>query len=971
MTDGSTRQYPLKLTISTIFIVIAIILGVGVSLLNYSKTSDIILSSAEEVYEQIAQELQQDFKATYAPLGITLQLFSQSPIVKSVTLEERLQYLSTLKTIINSNASIYSVGIAFPDGDAFIASSLDSDQKRNHFSAPDEATMLIVSVDSNENGKRIATRLFYDHALNEIARNTKPTDFNPFDRPWYQQATDRPSATRPYLFKEVEVPGLAVMVKAEATGVVVALNITLENLAKKIAGYQITPSSEVVLINAEGETYAYKSPGQIIIDSDLNGLSLASLKQLDSKVLNHLSGKLKPVEQDFDFEFDGRRWIGSTRIVARPGSIDLFALMVSPVDELLAEAVSIRWQSLMTALLIILLFIPVIFYIARRISEPLHNLATDTRQIARFEFEKVQREHSFVKEVEDLDQAMNMMSTTINRFINLISSLAGEQDLDALLKSVTLETRSISRADGALTYLFDETDTLMKPTVLFTGNDEPLPTESLPALNMQDCERLLGTGDSNNSHMISLSGDSDNKLSPLLELLDSPTLDVLVMPLANRNRELIGLLCMISKQQSTAGTNDDSRIAFIEALSGFAAVTLESRQMLRMQEALLNAFIKLIAGAIDAKSPYTGGHCQRVPEITLLLARAACKSDDPRFRDFNLNDKQWQALEIACWLHDCGKVTTPEYVVDKSTKLETIYDRIHEIRMRFEVLKRDAIINYWQQLSAGGNEKTLKDALDKALKELDEDFAFVAECNEGGEFMAEDKVERLNRIAERTWMRTLDDRIGISWEELGRKNRAEKPELPVEEKLLTDKPEHVIERQDHERMPDDNPWGFRLDTPEYKYNRGELYNLSIARGTLSEEERFKINEHMVQTIVMLNKLPYPRHMKDIPDIAGCHHETLDGKGYPKRLTKDETPITGRMMTIADIFEALTASDRPYKKAKKLSEAIRILSFMKKDNHIDPDLFELFLSSGVYLDYANKFLDPEQIDNVDISDYIEA
>jgi len=428
---------------------------------------------------------------------------------------------------------------------------------------------------------------------------------------------------------------------------------------------------------------------------------------------------------------------------------------------------------------------------------------------------------------------------------------------------------------------------------------------------------------------------------------------------------------MLSKQKKETGASDDSRIAFIEALSGFAAVTLESRQMLRMQEALLNSFIKLIAGAIDAKSPYTGGHCQRVPEITLLLAQAACDSDDPRFRDFNLDDKQWQALEIACWLHDCGKVTTPEYVVDKSTKLETIYDRIHEIRMRFEVLKRDAIINYWQQLSAGGDEKTLKDALDKALQELEGDFAFVAECNEGGEFMADDRVERLKRIAERTWMRTLDDRIGISWEELGRKNRAEKAELPVEEKLLADKPEHVIERQDHERMPDDNPWGFRLDTPEYKYNRGELYNLSIARGTLSEEERFKINEQMVETIVMLNKLPYPRHMKNIPDIAGCHHETLDGKGYPRRLTKEETPITGRMMTIADIFEALTASDRPYKKAKKLSEAIRILSFMKQDRHIDPDLFELFLSSGVYLDYARKFLDPEQIDDVDISEYVAA
>jgi hypothetical protein len=608
MADNRVRQYPLKLTISTIFIVIAITLGAGVSLLNYSKTSEIILSSAEEVYEQIAQELQLDFKATYAPMGITLQLFSQSPIVQSATLEERLQYLPTIKTIINSSPSIYSVGIAFPDQDAFIASSLDTDLKRNHFKAPDQATLLILSVDADENGNRLVTSLFYDQALNEIARNTQSTDFNPFDSPWYRQATNTPSATRPYLFREVEVPGLAAMVKAKETGVVVALNITLDNLAKKIASYQITPSSEVVLINAEGETYAYKAPGQIIIDSDHQGMSLANLKQLDSRVLNHLSGKLEPVEQNLDFKFDGRRWVGSTKIVARPGGVDLFALMVSPVDELLAEAVSIRWQSLTAALLIILLSIPVIWYIARRISEPLHNLASDTRQIARFKFENVQREHSFVEEVEELDQAMNMMSTTINRFINLISSLAGEQDLDALLKSVTLETRAISRADGALTFLFDETDNLMKPTVLYTDSDEPISTELLPELTMQDCEPLLGPGNTHHSNMISLSGHSDNNLDVLLGILDCQSLDVLVMPLANRNQELIGLLCMISKQKPETGASDDSRIAFIEALSGFAAVTLESRQMLRMQEALLNSFIKLIAGAIDAKSPYTGGH---------------------------------------------------------------------------------------------------------------------------------------------------------------------------------------------------------------------------------------------------------------------------------------------------------------------------------------------------------------------------
>ena len=389
-----------------------------------------------------------------------------------------------------------------------------------------------------------------------------------------------------------------------------------------------------------------------------------------------------------------------------------------------------------------------------------------------------------------------------------------------------------------------------------------------------------------------------------------------------------------------------------------------------MQEALLEAFIKLIAGAIDAKSPYTGGHCQRVPELTLMLAKAACESDDPRFRDFRLQDEEWDALHIASWLHDCGKVTTPEYVVDKATKLETLYDRIHEVRMRFEVLKRDANIRYWEQLAAGGDREALKKALDDECRQLDEDFAFVAECNEGGEFMAPERIERLQQIAERTWIRTLDDRIGISWEEKQRKDRVPAPDLPTREKLLDDKPEHVIEREQTDLMPEDNPWGFKLDVPQYKYNRGELYNLGISRGTLTAEERYKINDHMVQTIVMLEKLPYPKHLRDVPMIAGSHHETMTGTGYPKRLTKEQMPITGRMMAIADIFEALTASDRPYKKAKTLSEAIRILSFMRNDDHIDPDLFDLFLSSGTWLDYGQKFLNPEQIDDVDITQYMK-
>ncbi len=306
--------------------------------------------------------------------------------------------------------------------------------------------------------------------------------------------------------------------------------------------------------------------------------------------------------------------------------------------------------------------------------------------------------------------------------------------------------------------------------------------------------------------------------------------------------------------------------------------------------------------------------------------------------------------------------------MDKSTKLETIYDRIHEVRMRFEVLKRDAEVRCWQTIADGGDRESALRELSVELQTLNEEFDFVATCNQGVEDTAPQRVERLRAIAARTWQRTLDDRIGISWEERNRKQRSPAAELPVTEKLLDDKPEHLVEREDSSESPDLTDRGFHIEMPEYAYNRGELYNLSIERGTLSSEERFRINDHIVQTILMLEELPFPRHLRDVPGIAGGHHEKMDGTGYPKGLRRDDMPLTARMMAIADIFEALTASDRPYKSPKKLSEAIRIMSHMKKDNHIDPELFDLFLESGVYLAYAKEFLDPEQIDEVDITAY---
>ena len=298
-----------------------------------------------------------------------------------------------------------------------------------------------------------------------------------------------------------------------------------------------------------------------------------------------------------------------------------------------------------------------------------------------------------------------------------------------------------------------------------------------------------------------------------------------------------------------------------------------------------------------------------------MLAEAACKSQKGTFKDFDLNEEEMYELRIAGWMHDCGKVTTPEYVVDKSTKLETIYDRIETIKTRFEVLKRDAEISYLKACArAGADKKALRAKFKARIAQLNDDCSFIETANVGGEFMEDAKKNRVKKIARYKW----------------RNGPAHKRKFLGE---------------------------------------NEVYNLCIARGTLTHEERDVINNHIVMTIEMLEQLPFPKNLKRVPEYAGGHHEKMDGTGYPKGLKAEEMSLPARMMAIADIFEALTAADRPYKKAKTLSDSLRIMGFMVRDQHIDPELFELFLESGVYRDYAEKFLLPHQIDDVKIADYL--
>jgi len=388
----------------------------------------------------------------------------------------------------------------------------------------------------------------------------------------------------------------------------------------------------------------------------------------------------------------------------------------------------------------------------------------------------------------------------------------------------------------------------------------------------------------------------------------------------------------------------------------------------RAQRELMDSFIQLIAQAIDDKSAYTGGHCERVPVLAMMLAEEASASEIPAFASFKLDsDDQWREYKIAAWLHDCGKITTPEHIVDKGSKLETIYNRIHEVRMRFEVLHRDAEIDYWKLLAENPEQR---EALTKELKQrqtsLQDDYSFVANCNVGGEFLDPKKQQRLHSIGATVWQRYFDDRLGLSpVEELRLQGEGES--LPAREKLLADKPIHIIERTRSTDYPPE--MGINMDIPEHLYNLGEIYNLSISRGTLTAEDRFKINEHMISTIKMLGSLPFPPELQNVPRYASTHHETMRGDGYPRKLAGDKLSIPERILAVADIFEALTASDRPYKKAKPISVAVAILHKMMLDNHIDRDCFELFISSGVYLKYAQEYLSPAQIDTVEPGEYL--
>jgi HD-GYP domain-containing protein (c-di-GMP phosphodiesterase class II) len=963
------RRFPLHVHISVLFTLLLLFTGVVLGLFNYQQTSRLIFSSSETLFERIQVDVQKDLDSTYRPIRHLLSLLALNAATQADNLEDRLALLPLFVQALRDNPKLASVYLGYEDGDFFMVRPLRSDMLKQRFDAPDKAAYQVWSIDRSATGTA-SDYLFYDGSLNQLSRRQKLSEpYDPRERDWFKRARNDGGqiTTAPYLFFSTQEIGTTLARRSGLTTVLGA-DLTLDDLSATLASHRVTPNSEVVLADADGNAVAYIDSSRLLKEVD-GKVSLVKVRELNPALGELLAGDLTEQDQGV-VELAKQRWVMAHRHIQEGGPQGLHLALLVPEQELLAEAYRIRWQGALITLTTLLLCLPLGWLTSRLVVKPLRSLVQEAQAIRRFDFAHPASGRSPILEVDQLAVSMSSMKDTLSSFLDIAASLSAETHFETLLKRVMDATVSISSAQGGLLYLLDSDTGRLEPQgLVIDGQARPLSEADLHGIRYDDPqlpEWLRSPATGGTSSATSIGFDQAGIFRRLLAMVDSPRLHLIAAGLHNRQGDTVGVLVLL---QRDTGENSESmlspeRVAFVDAVSGSAALCIESQRLLARQKQLLDAFIQLIAGAIDAKSPYTGGHCQRVPEITLMLARAAADSDAPEFRDYKPSDEEWEALHIAAWLHDCGKVTTPEYVVDKATKLETLYDRIHEVRMRFEVLKRDAWIAYWKGRAEGGDETALVTLREQLLATLDDEFAFIARINLGGEAMADADQARLGQIAGRRWLRTLDNRLGVSWEEGKRLEQSPAASLPVEEPLLADRPEHLIERATQESITADNRWGFKLDVPQYKFNRGELHNLSIARGTLTAEERYIINHHIVQTILMLDRLPFPKHLRNVSEIAGGHHEKMDGTGYPKRLAREQMSLPARMMAIADIFEALTAVDRPYKKGKTLSEALNIMVGMCKGAHIDPQLFALFLRSGIHRRYAERFMKAEQIDEVD-------
>ena len=993
--ERTVTRFPLYLTLAGVFVTIFVVFGLVLIVFFNRESRRIEILGSNDLVNRISDNVRLSIAELYQPAQNLVDISSKSPALAGGSLDERMQALGALTEALRLNPTMSSIFVGSDDGEFFLVRSVgDRRVAAQSLEAPSGSRFAVQSIERVD-GQAVETVIFFDQALGLVGSRTQEApDFDPREREWYRLASESADqiTTDFYVFFTTGEVGLTFARQLDGGRGVVGADLALADLSAALARQRVTedtriaifdPSTRVVALSTSEMGVPVRAP-----HSD-ETVTMPRLADLDDPVYRELAGALGREVGDgrFTIESADRTWFASVSAVPTRRGSDIFLATMIPRDELLAAVDQVRDRSMLLSLAFLLLAVGVVLWVSGNLSAALRNLAREAGEIRRFRLSRPVEVRSRIAEVDDLATTMAVMKSSLQNFFEISRALSAEKDYRKLLEMVLREASKVAHADGGAILITNDDETALEIAILEnetagvhfggTSGNEPsfpdVPFEVEPGGIMHpDADSETAR----RNETISIDDLAENRTFDATAICErygwsgGAGKSLLNVPLTDQKGEIVGLLQLVNARSQTGEVTafDPEVVPAIEAVASDAAVALDLRRMLQAQKDLLDAIIHMVAGAIDAKSPYTHGHCQRVPEIARELAEAADDATDGPFAQFSLTDDEWDELHLASWLHDCGKLTTPEFVVDKATRLETISDRLHEIRTRFEVLWRDAEIEYLRTVAARQPESPEARArLEERLHEIRRQYEFLAECNSGETQMNEARIQRVREIGAQTWTRHLDDRIGLSHDELERKRRTPDPDLPVEEPLLADKVEHLVFR---DGPPfGENPYGFEMDVPEHLYNHGEIYNLSTPRGTLTPEERFKINEHIVETINMLGRLPFPKELRRVPEWAGNHHEKLDGTGYPRRLAAGDLSPLARIMAIADIFEALTASDRPYKPPKKLSTAIKIMSSFRDEGHICPDLFDLFLTSGVFRKYGEAYLRPEQVDAVEIAEYL--
>ena len=941
---SGTRSIPLQLLVS-ITITFGMFLLAGIIIFqNFRGSSQNLMDATRVTGKYIANSVNLSVRFPIAPSQIVLNIIRHDSIGAATTLDERLASLPVLAEILNSNPLSRAVFIGYDTGEMFLV-------RRAHehgldLRSPRSASFLVQSKTLTGENTFAGAQLFLDSSLNLLEKRDVNYDIDPRKREWFMRAINsiEVEVTSPYVFRTTGDIGITIAVRAKNAPAVIGIDITTSDISNVLAALRITPNTEMVILDENRNIIAYQDIGSLHLDR-ASSSSLPNLAQLDVPIIDKIFESQIPEDTMSLFNDGNAEWYGVIFPVTAVSGSTFKIIMAVPARELFSEVWANMYRQILLTIGIMILLQIIGWNFGKRMLQPLRDLTDQVAAIGNFNFAIELGVKTRLTEVRKLGEALSAMRTTIRGFLSISKTLNKEPNLENMLSLILGRLLELVQFTCGAIYLYDDREEKLKLAVSVKGKYEP--ETALP---------------------FALSGSAD-----LGEYLcEHCAGDEIVVPLRNRENALIGVF-LLSAAEEGSHVDRSSLLQFVEQISRSAAVAIETRQLILAQKALLDSIITLVANAIDTKSKYTGGHCQRVPVIALMIMKGINEGKDPAFKGFHMSKTEEEEFRIAAWLHDCGKITTPEYVVDKATKLETIYNRIHEIRTRFEVLHREATIACLTAIVNGENPEQAWKVCAEQQTLLQEEFAFVARSNIGGEVMRDEDIERLSVIGRRTWLRYFDDRIGISHDELLHIQGTPVAALPASEELLADKPMHLIPWYDGvppvQAGDPRNIWGFDMIPPKVMNNYGEIYNLTIRRGTLTAEERFKINDHIVQTIRMLTSLPFPKSLRRVPEIAGRHHEKMDGTGYPCRIPGDKMTLPEKVMAVADVFEALTAVDRPYKDAKNLTQTLGIMANMVKEQHLDKDIFNFFLSSGIYLEYAKAYMQPYQLNEHVVEDFM--